>query len=136
MKPIKVLAVAPGEAPKTVELDGSLRSMQQLVGGYIEAIHPFDDPVVLVCNEEGKFNGSSLNRALRGNDGEVKDIIAGTFFLCGESGDDFATLPHELMDKYSKRFEHPEKFFRHGNKIEAVPAPIRKTAIYKDSFER
>ena len=38
------------------EIDGNLESMQEIVGGYIEAIYPFDDPIALVCNDEGKIN--------------------------------------------------------------------------------
>ena len=36
--------------PTIQEIDGSLESMQRIVGGDIEAVYPFDDPVVLVCN--------------------------------------------------------------------------------------
>lgn len=33
--------------PTIQEIDGSLESMQRIVGGDIEAVYPFDDPVVL-----------------------------------------------------------------------------------------
>ena len=36
--------------PTIQEIDGSLESMQRIVGGDIEAVYPFDDPVVLVWN--------------------------------------------------------------------------------------
>ena len=45
-----VLLVKPGQAPEPLELDGTLESMQKLVGGYIQAIYPWEDPVALVCN--------------------------------------------------------------------------------------
>ena len=34
--------------PTIQEIDGSLESMQRIVGGDIEAAYPFDDPVALV----------------------------------------------------------------------------------------
>lgn len=45
-----VLAVLPGKTPERMELDGSLKSMQSFVGGTIQAVYPFEDPVAIVCN--------------------------------------------------------------------------------------
>lgn len=45
-----VLAVMPGRKPMTIELDRSLESMRRFVGGTIQAIYPFDDPVAIICN--------------------------------------------------------------------------------------
>lgn len=47
---LRVLVVEPGQPPAVQEIDGSLESMQRLVGGYIQAVYPFDDPVALICN--------------------------------------------------------------------------------------
>ena len=47
---MKILVVEPMKTPTVQEIDGSLRSMQELVGGTIQAVYPFDDPVALVCN--------------------------------------------------------------------------------------
>lgn len=49
-----VLVVHPNEAPKAVTMDISLKTLQKAVDGYIEAVYPFEDPVALICNEEGK----------------------------------------------------------------------------------
>lgn len=46
---MKVLIVKPGKRPYEADIDGSLESMQAIVGGYIEVVYPFDDPVALVC---------------------------------------------------------------------------------------
>ena len=35
---MKILVVEPAKAPKVKEIDGSLESMQEIVGGYIQAI--------------------------------------------------------------------------------------------------
>ena len=53
------------------EIDSGLESLQHEVGGYIEAIYPYEAPVALVCNEEGKLEGLPLNRALRDEDGDI-----------------------------------------------------------------
>ena len=60
-----------------------LESLQHEVGGCIEAIYPYEDPVALICNEEGKLEGLPLNRALRDEDGDIYDVVAGTFLVVG-----------------------------------------------------
>lgn len=77
---MKVLMVEPGKAPYEAELDGSLKSMQEAVGGSIEGYYPYAEPVAIVCNDEGKINGLPLNRAIYNQDGEMIEIMAGTFF--------------------------------------------------------
>ena len=47
---MKVVAVRPGQVAKVEEIGCELRDMQKFVGGYIEAIYPFEDKVALVCN--------------------------------------------------------------------------------------
>ncbi len=76
---MKVLMVEPGKTPYEAELDGSLKSMQEAVGGDIEGYYPYAEPVAIVCNDEGKINGLPLNRAIYNEDGEMIEIMAGTF---------------------------------------------------------
>ena len=92
---MKILVVEPNEEPKRADIPHMLGAMQQVVGGYIEAVYPFDDPVVLVCDEEGKLNGKTPNLYIPG-----KDIIVGTFFICGDGEEDFTDLPDPLMEKW------------------------------------
>ena len=62
---MKILVVEPLAAPYEKEIEGGLESMQAVVGGYIQAIYPFeDDELALICNEEGKLLGLPFNRAL------------------------------------------------------------------------
>ena len=116
-----VLAVLPGKAPKRMELDGSLEAMQQFVGGTIQAVYPFSDPVAFVCNDEGKLMGLEHNRALRDDDGNIYDILCGPFFICGLGDEDFASLAEELIEKYTRLFQYPELFLRVGNQLMVVP---------------
>lgn len=108
---MRVLLVKPGEVPCIVEMDSTLEALQKAVGGFIEAVYPFDDPVAIICNEEGKLEGLPLNRALRDADGCIYDIISGNFLVTGLGEEDFSSLSPELLDKYKKRFWHPEQFF-------------------------
>ena len=108
---MNVLLVEPNLDPRTIEIDGSLASMQSLVGGLIEAVYPFEAPVALICNDEGKLAGLPQNRPLKHPEtGEVYDIIYGTFFVCSAPADSehFESLPDDLIEKYSKVFALPK----------------------------
>ena len=103
--------------------------MQNEVGGYIEAIYPFYDPVALICNEEGKINGLPLNRALRDEKGKAYDIISGTFMVVGLGEENFSSLSDDLMEKYTDYFKAPERFIVGDGKIVVLkpkePEPTR-----------
>ena len=61
---ISVLLVEPNKYPKMIEIDDTLESMQEVVGGDIEEYMPFEDEVAIVCHEEGKLIGLPPNRAV------------------------------------------------------------------------
>lgn len=108
---MNVLLVEPNADPRAIEIDGSLASMQSLVGGLIEAIYPFSDPIALICNDEGKLTGLPQNRPLKHPEtGEIYDIVCGPFFLCSAPPDseNFESLPDDLIEKYSKVFALPK----------------------------
>ena len=125
---LTVLEIAPGHYPKQVEIDPDLKALQQAVGGNIGASYPFSDPVAIVYNDEGKLMGLPLNRALRDGDGDIYDIVAGKFFICGLGDENFASLPKELQQKYEEKFRQPEAFLKMGSKIMAIPTEPQKTA--------
>ena len=120
---MKILLIRPGEEPALSEIDGTLVSMQKVVGGPIELIYPFEDPVALVCHEEGKLLGLPLNRSLRDQTGKIYDVIAGTFFLCGAPSDTdrLDSLPEELVGKYQERFTAPEVFVQLNGRVVCIP---------------
>ena len=109
---MRVLIVEPLTEPYVKEIDSSLESMQNIVGGLIQAIYPFDHPVALICNEEGKLMRLPLNRALFDKDGNIVDIITGTFFICSAPADseNFESLTDEQIEIYQKRFEALEVY--------------------------
>ena len=120
---INVVLCEHGKLAKVATIEASLESYQKTVGGYIEAYYPFEEPVCIVCNEEGKINGLPLNRAVYADPdcGEMLDIIAGTFFICDCSGENFGSLSSEQLRRYTEQFKYPERFFRMDNEIRAVP---------------
>ena len=128
-KSIDVLLVEPGQYAKMTAIGSDLKSMQETVGGSIEAAYFFDEPVALVCNEDGKNIGLPLNRAVRNDTGDIMDIIAGKFFVCGLSEDNFGSLPEKLQEKFTSMFKRPETFLKMGQKILAIPTdPVKPTA--------
>ena len=119
-----ILIVEPGRAPYRKEVEDSLEAMQSIVGGLIQAVFPFDvEPVALVCNEEAKLDDLPPNRALRDEEGQIYDIICGTFFLCYAPPDseNFESLTEEQIDRYTRLFLHPEVFLRVNGEIVAIP---------------
>lgn len=118
---MKILKVEPEKAPEIVDMEGTLEALQAAVGGYIEAVYPWEDPVAIICNDDGKFNSMAPNRALYDADGEIMDIIVGTFLVVGLSDDNFAELSDELAEKYAALFGTPEAFLRSGDRILVFP---------------
>lgn len=125
---MKVLVVEPEKEPYVKEIGSGLSSLQKEVGGYIEAVYPFEDPVAIICNEEGKLEGLPLNRALRDEDGHVYDIIAGTFLIAGLSEDNFCSLDDAQIEKFSALYKTPELFMRLGNRTLVIPAEEKPAA--------
>ena len=97
--------------------------MQAEVDGTFQAIYPYDDPVALVCNDEGKLAGMDLNRGLRDDIGNLYDIVAGTFLVVGLGEEDFTSLPTELIQKYTEQFQTPELFIHMDGKLAVLPLP-------------
>ena len=121
-----VLVVEPMKEPYVKEIDPGLHALQAEVGGDIGAAYPFRDPVALVCNDEGKLIGLDLNRGLRDENGELYDIMAGTFLVVGLGEEDFASLSPELAQKYMEHFRQPEQFISLGGQIIALPVEPEK----------
>ena len=118
---ITVLVVEPGKRPYTKKIEPGLKSLQREVGGHIEAVYPFPEPVAIVCRETGKLDGCPLNRALRDETGTIYDVIAGTFLVVGLTEEDFGSLSPELLQTFSQRFQNPETFAMMNGELLAFP---------------
>ena len=120
-KSITVLVVEPHQKPYIKEIIPELNVLQNEVDGYIQAIYPWEEPVALICDDEAKLKGKQLNRALRDEDGQIYDVVAGTFLIVGLSDDDFDSLDADFVHQFTKKFEVPEIFIRTEDKIVVIP---------------
>lgn len=120
---MRILLVEPGRKPEIREIDGELHTIQDLVGGMIQVIYPFSDPVALVCSDDGKLLGLPGNRVLQNEQGQLYDVICGSFFLCGAPAgcDHFVSLTKEQTEKYQKRFKTPKMFLSVNGQIIVLP---------------
>jgi len=118
-----VLVVEPGKKPEAKEIIGSLESMQEIVGGTIQTIYPFDEPVALISNDNGWLLGLPANRGLRDNNGDIYDIICGNFFLCGAPADSasLTNLTSEQIERFRTLFYAPEIFVGMDGRIVCLP---------------
>lgn len=112
-KSIKVLKIEPGEMPYEKEIQNNLEGIQAEVEGMFECVY-LNDNCIAVVNEEGKINGMELNRRM-GN-----DIIAGPFFICGDSEEgEFVSLTDEQINKFMAEYKKIPEFT--GYEPEAQP---------------
>ena len=110
---IRVLKIEPGKMPYEKEIQNDLEGIQAEVEGLFECVY-LEGNCIAVVNEEGKINGMELNRRI-GN-----DIIAGPFFICGDSSDgEFISLSEEQTDQFAKEFKEVPVFT--GEEPEAQP---------------
>lgn len=118
---IKVLYVEPLKAPKVMTIKNELETLQKMVGGYIECVNLTDD-IVIILNEEGKINNLLPNRALYTSDGEMYDIIMGSFIIAGDDYEtgNFISLHEENINHCMEKYHYPELFMKdkyHEEKI-------------------
>ena len=62
-----------------------------------------------------------LCRALRDENGEVYDVIAGSFLIVGCGEEDFDSLSEDMIDKYREIFSQPEVFIRTNSGLLVLP---------------
>lgn len=101
---MKVLVVEPLKKCCVREVS-SLGDMQKIVGGDIEATYPFQEPVAVVCNADGKGLGLPYNRPLLDKSGLPYDIVCGTFFLAGLGAEDFVSLTDDQIQRYKRMYD-------------------------------
>ena len=133
-----VLLVEPGRYPRPVEMGTELSDLQAAVGGFIQVVYPFEDEVGLIMNEEGKLKCLPFNRGLFDEEGEMYDVIAGSFLVAGLTEDGFGSLTPEQLEKYEDLYHQPETFIQMGRKLMAVPIPdedVGKTGV-RDAAEK
>lgn len=132
-KTMRVLVVKPGQKAEVIQIRDDLELLQQAVGGYIQAIYPFEDHVAIICNEDGKFDEKCLlNRSLRDEDGVIYDILCGDFLIVGLTADSFGSLSDDLLEKYAAMYDDPEVFVERGGKIRVMRSSDKVFRTFED----
>jgi hypothetical protein len=88
------LVKEPGKLSREMDITPDLATLQDLVGGYIEAVHIAED-LILIVNETGKLDGLPAN-VFCGD-----DYLAGNVVALGVSPDadvDFRSLTVDELD--------------------------------------
>jgi hypothetical protein len=85
-----VVRVDPGFEPAVGDIDGSLESMQAVVGGTIQICHSVDTSghraILFYCNEDGRAQNLAPNRKVNGQ------VVLGTILVMVLEGEDNAEL--------------------------------------------
>jgi hypothetical protein len=100
---MRVVYVEPNKPPYVAEIENTLEGKQRAVQGYIEPVYIENDGTCLIGNEEAKLIGMEGNRRIG-----PSTIIAGPFFVCGTTEENFIGLTDEEVTKYMDRFKNPE----------------------------
>ena len=126
---IKVVLLEPGKVARATEIDASLKGMQKIVSGNVDVVSLSD--ALLIHNREGKERNLPFNRGLCDETGKVRDVIAGTCFICDSREDEFIGLSEKQTEEYLKRFKYPERFYRTEEGITKVPYNPNKNKDYE-----
>ena len=102
---LKILVVEPMKPCEVREIPDTLEAMQQIVGGCIESVS-FEREAI-ICNENGKLLDLPFNRPLLDESGLIPlDILQGTFFIAGVSGESFVSLTDEQIQRYKNLYDN------------------------------
>ena len=95
---MKAIRKKPGCTPEIIEVENTLKALQQEVGAYIETVTIASDAVV-ICNEEGVLLGMPYNCRFVGVD------FVGTILVVGRNKDEFCDVPEADFLMYHLRGE-------------------------------
>lgn len=90
---MRVLFKEPGKKARTLIVDGSLRALQNLVGGNIEHLK-LSEGLGLLCDENGKIYDRPKNFYLP----VLNDWIVGNAIFVGEDGEEFTDISRDHAD--------------------------------------
>ena len=102
MSKLSCVVVPVGQKPYVHEVENEIRSLQELVGGYIELLH-LSPSILLICDEESKLKGREGNRHVG------HEIIAGQFIVVGDAGESFRSLTSVEQKIVLSFFAEPEQ---------------------------
>ena len=90
---------------QVIEIENTLEDLQKNVGGHIEVVRPFDNDIVVICDEEGKLKQRPLTRALIRNNAVV-DVLVGDLIVCAArpGSEELDGLTDDEIAKYQPVF--------------------------------
>ena len=88
---MKIIVKNPGQNPHYEWTDNTLKALQNIVGGYIEAVTLASD-LALICNEGGRIYGLPLNCNICGV------TFVGTIIAVGVNGEEFDDVPISINE--------------------------------------
>jgi hypothetical protein len=95
---LRVVVIEPGLSAEIKEVNHDLKSLQALVGGYIEHVHYKGDLGFLI-NEEGKLIGLPPNRI-----SYYGDVLVGTVVIIKTCEGEFCSLSEAEAEELKKMF--------------------------------
>ena len=96
MKKIKIVVCEPGKSPEIREIDSDLKSMQDIVGGYIECV-ALKNNIDVWINEEGLLMDLPFNRFVN------RQPLVGTIFAASHnsSGDTISLTDTQISQVFA-----------------------------------
>jgi len=109
-----------GKEARVETIEHTLEGMQKIVEGNIE-MFDIEEDITIVCNEEGKILGLPLNRAVRDENEQIIEVIAGNFFIVGVNDEgETISLSKEKCKSLIEKFKYPESFYIENNEVKAI----------------
>ena len=122
------------EAARTYVVSSNNKAFMPGMGGYSIYGSALDgsDPCVrlerYMQDEKGGTEGWKIERCyMKESEREMIEIMAGPFFICDCSGENFGSLNDDQLKKYTELFKLPERFARINDEIVAIPYTPNKT---------
>lgn len=107
-----VMKIAPGKDPKIISCDCSLKSLQTLVGGYIETVPLARDyrlvvpGATMIVNEEGKLQNLHFNPIATQIASLEDDHIEGTAIIVKTIGEEIIGFDDTEADELASFMEY------------------------------
>lgn len=96
---MKIVVKKVGQIGEIVEVENTVETFSNIVGGYFETF-PLTSDMLVICNEEGKWMGLAPNVEIAV--GQHTELIVGDFAIVKHGEDDFESLDDEQIDRLRK----------------------------------
>ncbi len=84
---MRIVLKNPQQLPNEIEIDNTLHTLQQMLGGYIEIVRlPTNSDIAIIVNDSGKLIGLPPNLEYEG------DILVGPVIFTGVDGEDLVSV--------------------------------------------